>query len=654
MCGLTGFFDRSADLSEQEGLSLLARMGEAIKHRGPDDHGEFFEPTYGVGISFRRLAILDTSPTGHQPMTSATGRYTMAYNGEVYNFKRVESELAGAGLLPVLRGTSDTEVMLAAFEAWGVQSAVERFIGMFAISLWDHQENCLYLIRDRVGVKPMYYGWFGTTFIFGSELKALRCHPAFRAEIDTDSLAQFLQFSYVPSPHSIYKDVFKLPSGTILKVNLDGNCGGPTPYWNLNEAASNGLRNRFSGSQNDAVAKLEELLTDCIGLRMIADVPLGAFLSGGVDSSLVVALMQAQSSIPVKTFSVGFEQGEYDEAVFAKQVANHLGTEHSEHYVNEQDALDAVPLLPAMFDEPFGDPSQIPTYLVSKMARKHVTVSLSGDGGDELFGGYNRYSIAQKLWRLNQKYPQKFRNVMIATLKSLPPSAWESLYNLFRWAMPSRLRFKRIGERIDVLESALAARSQMDLYERIMSHWDSPETAVIGAERRDPLGFEIQSFNDDLEFAEAMMLTDMKTYMQEDVLAKVDRASMAVSLEAREPLLDHRLIEFALSLPHEWRTTQANSKQLLRDVLYRHVPKELIERPKQGFAAPVGDWINGALNEWTDHLLDARLLQSQGFLDPLPVQKMLSEHRSGKRNWQFALWNVLMFQAWLEANQGSK
>ncbi len=650
MCGLTGFFDRSANLSEQEGLSLLAKMGEAIQHRGPDDHGEFYEPNHGVGISFRRLAILDTSPTGHQPMNSDSGRFTMAYNGEVYNFKRVESELAGAGLLPVLRGTSDTEIMLAAFEAWGVQSAVKRFIGMFAIALWDHQENCLYLIRDRVGVKPMYYGWFGNTLIFGSELKTLRCHPTFEAEIDRDSLAQFLQFSYVPSPHSIYKNVFKLPSGTILKVNSHGKCEGLTSYWSLDKAASDGKKNRFSGSRDSAIAELETLLTDCIGLRMIADVPLGAFLSGGVDSSLVVSIMQAQSSIPVKTFSVGFQQGEYDEAVFAKEVAKHLGTDHIEQYVSDQDALDVVPLLPAMFDEPFGDPSQIPTYLVSKMARQHVTVSLSGDGGDELFGGYNRYSVAKKLWKLNQRYPETLRNVMIATLKSLPPSAWESVYGLFRWTMPSCLKVKRVGERIDVLESALAAKGQADIYERIMSHWDSPEAAVVGSQRRTPIGFEAQNFSNAFEFTENMMLTDMKTYMQEDVLAKVDRASMAVSLEAREPLLDHRLVEFALALPPEWRATQSNTKQLLRDVLYGHVPKELIERPKQGFAAPIGDWINGALQGWADELLDEKRLESQGFLDPKPIRKMLNEHRSGKRNWQFALWNVLMFQAWLKDN----
>jgi asparagine synthase (glutamine-hydrolysing) len=650
MCGLAGFFDRSAKLSQEEGQVLLREMGNRIQHRGPDDHGEFYEPNFGVGVSFRRLAILDLSPTGHQPMSSASGRYTMAYNGEIFNYKRLQGELAEQSLLPSLKGTSDTEIMLACFEAWGIQATVKKFIGFFAIALWDHQENCLYLIRDRVGVKPMYYGWFGTALIFGSELKALRAHPSFHAEIDRESLAQFLQFSYVPAPNSIYKGVSKLPSGTILKVSADGSSQGPTPYWSLDEASVSGARNRFSGSREDAVLELERLLKDCIGLRMIADVPLGAFLSGGVDSSLVVALMQAQSSIPVRTFSVGFQRGDYDEAEFAKEVAKHLGTNHTEHYVSDQDALDVVPLLPSMFDEPFGDPSQIPTYLVSKMAREHVTVSLSGDGGDELFGGYNRYSVAQKLWKLNQKYSARSRNVMIATLKSLPPSSWEKIYSLFRWAMPSRLKIKRVSERIDVLQSALAAKSQMDLYQRIMSHWDSPETTVLGAKKRNTIGFEERSFADELEFSDGMMLTDMKTYMQEDVLAKVDRASMAVSLEAREPLLDHRLIEFALSLPTEWRVTRSNSKQLLRDVLYRHVPKELIERPKQGFAAPVGEWINGPLKDWADQLLDESLLNTQGFLDPKPILKMLSEHRSGRRNWQFALWNVLMFQAWLEDN----
>lgn len=620
-------------------------MGECVRHRGPDDRGQMIVPEVGLAAAFQRLAILDLSPSGHQPMDSASGRYQMMFNGEVYNYRRIAEQLLAMGQLPTLRGTSDTEVMLAGIEAWGLKGACEKFVGMFAIVLWDRVENTLFLVRDRVGVKPLYFGRVGNGCIFGSELKAFAAHPEFRPELDPEALDLYLRLGYVPQPLCIYKNVSKLPGGSIQKVPLEGEIPPPERFWSLQAAIERGKAAPFAGTSDEAASHLEELLRDCIGLRMIADVPLGAFLSGGVDSSTVVALMQAQSSIPVKTFSIGFEQADYDEAKDAERVAAHLGTEHTELYVSPAEMLDVVPRLPEMFDEPFADSSQIPTFLVSQMARRHVTVSLSGDGGDELFGGYNRYAVAQRLLRAKRKLAGPFGKLAARAVSGMSPSTAERLFRIASPFLPSSLKFKRIGERIDVLPAALSASNEGDLYLALIAHWQSPPAALQAPSPH--LQELAPSMNGACGFLEAMIAFDMETYMQEDILAKMDRASMAVSLEAREPLLDHRLIEFVWSLPIELRVpADKQSKHLLRSVLYRHVPPELIERPKQGFAAPVGDWLRGPLRDWAEDLLSQANLPDDGLLNRRAIRSVWDVHLSAKRNMQLPLWNILMFQAW--------
>lgn len=643
MCGLAGFFSRCEE-SEDWIRDVVSRMGRSIEHRGPDDCGVIIDPKVGFGAVFQRLAILDLSPTGHQPMESASGRFQMMFNGEVYNYRRIADDLSAAGLLPTLRGTSDTEVMLAAIEAFGVRRACEKFVGMFAIVLWDCHERALYLIRDRVGVKPLYFAQFGNTCIFGSELKALREHPAFEAELDLSALDLYLRLGYIPQPHCIYRGVRKLPGGSIQKVPAQGPIPEAERFWTLSDAIHRGKKTPFTGSVDDAANHLEELLGDCIGLRMIADVPLGAFLSGGVDSSTVVALMQAKSSVPVKTFSIGFEQADYDEAQDAKRVATHLGTDHTELYVSPSEMLDVVPRLPDMFDEPFADSSQIPTFLVSQMARRHVTVSLSGDGGDELFGGYNRYAVANRLLRAKRRLGPLAGLVGKISSKMSPASA-ERLFRMASPILPSNLKFKRFGERVDLIPAALSARSPEELYLALISQWQSsPMSSDVSSPCLEILA---PSMRECTSFHESMIAFDMETYMQEDILAKVDRASMAVSLEAREPLLDHRLIEFAWSLPMSVRVPEDRvTKHLLRSVLHRYVPSDLIERPKQGFAAPVGDWLRGPLREWAEDLLSDGKLPRGGLLDRDSIISVWSKHLDGKRNMQLPLWNILMFQAW--------
>lgn len=647
MCGIAGFFSRKPCGSEEVMHELLACMGQRIGHRGPDDDGTYFDPQAGYGVVFRRLAIIDVSPNGHQPMESHSGRYVIAFNGEVYNYKRIRAELEEAGNLPPLRGGSDTEILLAAIEAWGVPDAVRRFNGMFGIAIWDKKDKKLFLIRDRVGVKPLYVGWFGDTLLFGSELKALKAHPAFKPEVDRDALALFLRFGYVPAPHSIYKNIVKARTGAILEIPMSGEPREHV-FWDPDEIVANGATNRFIGNEVEATAELDALLRDSIAMRMVADVPLGAFLSGGVDSSLVVALMQAQSDRPVKTFTIGFHESGYNEAVHAKEVASHLGTDHTELYVTGDEAMAVVPQLATMFDEPFADSSQIPTYLVSKLARQKVTVSLSGDGGDELFGGYNRYLLASKVWRTYSGLPKPGQKLAKVALTSLSPRFWDFAYAAFGWAMPASLRFGNISDKVTRLADALESESPLTLYSNLVSQWKNPNELVIGGkEPPTPISKAPVPVSSD-DFRELMMLLDLKTYLQEDIMAKVDRASMAVSLESREPLLDHRVIEFAWRLPVSMRLSDGSTKKLLRNVLYQHVPKELIERPKQGFAVPMGDWIRGPLRDWAEALLDESRLKHEGYLQPALIRKKWNEHLSGKRNWHFYLWSVLMFQAWHE------
>lgn len=645
MCGITGFWGIGA---EEGQMSLLAkRMTDCIRHRGPDDEGIWADGALGVGLGFRRLAILDLTAEGHQPMLSASGRFVMIFNGEVYNYLRFRPELEALG--HHFRGHSDTEVMLAAFEEWGVAPAVQRFIGMFAIAVWDRQERSLQLIRDRLGIKPVYYGWSRGSFLFGSELKALRAHPDFDAEIDRDALALFFRHNYIPTPKTIYRAFRKLTPGTILTLHGAGDKGAaPQAYWSAREVAEGGVQEPFRGSEEAAAEELEALLLDSVGLRMIADVPLGAFLSGGIDSSTVVALMQAQSSQPVRTFTIGFQEDEYDEAADARNVARHLETEHTELYVTPAEAREVIPLLPSMYDEPFADSSQIPTYLISRLARQHVTVSLSGDGGDELFGGYNRYLWGRELWGRMSPYPGWLRRIGASSLRLLPPAAWDGLAQMLRPILPGPLRQKQVGVKVHKLAGVVGAPSPEALYLDLVSHWQEPTEIVSSGQEPPTVLTDSERWARLPDFTQRMMFLDLISYLPDDILTKVDRASMAVSLEARVPLLDHRVVEFAWRLPLEYKIQGSSGKHLLRQVLYRYVPRALVERPKMGFGVPIDSWLRGPLRGWAEDLLDPDLLQRQGYLRADPIREKWVEHQSGRRNWQYLLWDVLMFQAWLQ------
>ena len=651
MCGLAGFYE-SFPQTDASGLcKLVRRMADTIRHRGPDNAGEWAEARSGIAFGFRRLAILDLTPGGHQPMESASGRYVIAFNGEVYNYRLLRSELEAAGLAPVFRGGSDTEVMLACVEAWGLDAAVRKFGGMFAFALWDRRERVLHLVRDRVGVKPLYYGRCGTTFLFGSELKALRAHPAFDAPVDRDALALYLQFGYVPAPHSIYRGIRKLAPGTILSLPAEAKeIPAPVMYWSARNAAADGIAHPFSGSEQEAQEQLNVLLRDAIGLRMIADVPVGVFLSGGVDSSLIAALMQAQSSRPVKSFSIGFRESGHNEAHHAERVACHLKTDHTELYVTPQEAMSVIPALPTCYDEPFADASQIPYYLVCQLARKQVTVALSGDGGDELFGGYTRYFAGSKLWNRMRRVPRPLRQMAALGLMAVPPPLWDTL---------GRNALATPGDKIGKMAKVLSERNADGVYRGLVSHWNAAHDLVIGAQKtvfgQDNLSrlaaagvSESEGAGrDSANFTERMMYFDLMTYLPDDILVKGDRASMSVALEAREPLLDHRLVEFAWKLPLSMKIQQGQGKVLLRKVLYEYVPQEMIERPKMGFGVPIDSWLRGPLRDWAEDLLSPARLNAEGYLDPAPIRKKWAEHLSGRRNWQYHIWDILMFQAWL-------
>ncbi len=615
-------------------------MAEAISYRGPDDHGVWVDENSGAALAHRRLSIIDLSPAGHQPMVSASGRMIIAYNGEVFNFKEVRTELESQGI--TFRGHSDTEVILEACEVWGVEEASKRIIGMFAFAIWDRKDRTLSLVRDRLGIKPIYWGLFKGAVIFGSELKALREHPLFEAEIDRDALTLFLRHNYIPGPHSIYRGVRKQRPGTIVRFKESGKFTEHA-FWTLEAVASDGLKNQRVFTDDQAVGDLEKLLLDAVGRRMVADVPLGAFLSGGIDSSLVVALMQAQSTKAVKTFSIGFAEKDFNEAPYAAAVARHLGTEHTELVVTAQQALDVIPRLPYIYDEPFADSSQIPTFLVSELTRRHVTVSLSGDGGDELFAGYNRYQFSQMVCRQLSPLPPALRKAASKLLRSLTPGQWNALFS----PLPARVRPPQAGDKLHKLAGVL--ESEIDqIYLRLLSHWNEPEDIVIGGHEPSTILRDkgIKGLVPDP--VQRMQYLDTLTYLPDDILVKVDRASMAVSLEARVPLLDHRIVAFAWSLPRRMHQRDGQSKWILRQVLYRHVPKSLIERPKMGFGVPIDSWLRGPLRDWAESLIDESRLRREGFLRPEPIREKWKEHLSGQVNCSYLLWDILMFQAWLD------
>jgi asparagine synthase (glutamine-hydrolysing) len=637
MCGIAGFLATGSVSSI--GLSdISAGMSAALQHRGPDDEGNWIDAESGVALVHRRLAIVDLTAAGHQPMTSADGRYIIVYNGEIYNFLELRPELEARGV--VFRGHSDTEVMLEAFAAFGIAATVKRLIGMFAISVWDRRERTLTLVRDRLGIKPLYWGKFGGLFIYGSELKALRACPGWEPRIDRRAVASYMRHSNVPGPHTIYQGVNQLTPGSILTLPWRGE---PTieRYWDAREVVQSGIRNPVAGSDAELTDRLEALLTDAVQRRMIADVPLGAFLSGGVDSSTVVALMQKVNTGPVKTFSIGFDIDDYNEAPHAAAVARHLKTDHTELIVTSQQARDVIPKLADMFDEPFADSSQIPTYLVSAMTRQHVTVALSGDGGDELFAGYTRYQLAERMWRGLSLLPTPARRVLAGSIRAISPDRWTRLLS----GIPARLRFGAVGDKLHKFADVLEQPDSQSIYRRLVTHWE-PGSVMPGANEYDTVLSDPAVSSDIPNFLDRMQFLDLVTYLPDDILTKVDRASMAVALEARVPLIDHRVVEFAWQLPRSAKFRDGTGKWLLRQVLYRHVPKALIERPKMGFGIPLGEWLRGPLRDWAEDLLDERRLSEAGLLDAARVRQVWQEHLSGRRNWQYLIWNVLMLEAW--------
>lgn len=655
MCGIAGFYS-SVDAGHKENtLSILTAMGAAIVHRGPDDYGTWIDENAGLGFVHRRLSILDLSPAGHQPMLSPSGRFVIVFNGEIYNHRELRVELDGLQQ-NAWRGHSDTETLLAAIEAWGLETAVKRCVGMFAFALWDRQDRRLSLARDRLGEKPLYYGWQRGTFLFGSELKALRRHPAFVGELNRNAIALQFRHNYIPAPYSVYDAVAKLEPGHILSLDCAAlrsfGAGEKVAYWTARDAALTGLNNRYSGSESKAVETLDLKLRQSISMQMVADVPLGAFLSGGIDSSTVVALMQAQSTRAVKTFTIGFNEEGYNEAKHASVVARHLGTDHTELYVTPEEARSVIPLLPTVYDEPFSDSSQIPTFLVSRLARQSVTVALSGDGGDELFCGYQRYALSDALWRRISIIPEGLRAAAAGALERLPVGAFNALGHIIARTLgkgPARL-----GDRLQKAGAVLRQPDPEAIYRSLVSHWNNPSAVVIGSTEPRLPAFDPAMLAGVEELTHRMMLMDTISYLPDDILVKVDRAAMANSLETRVPLLDHRVMEFAWSLPlHMKRNADGGPKHILRQVLYRYVPRALVDRPKMGFGVPIGSWLRGPLRDWAESLLDEKRMREDGLLQAEPIRRLWAEHLSGVRDWQYQLWDVLMFQAWHQATKAA-
>jgi asparagine synthase (glutamine-hydrolysing) len=647
MCGIAGILGQAGG----EFAPVAARMAGTMRHRGPDDHGAWSDPGAGIALGHVRLSILDLSSNGHQPMASADGRYVVSYNGEIYNFAELRKELEASGA--IFRGHSDTEVLLASVSRWGMEAAVQRFNGMFAFALWDRPARTLFLGRDRLGEKPLYYGWAGGVFLFASELKALRACPDFKEEIDRDSLALFLRYGYIPAPHCIFRGFRKLPAGTLLAVRAGPGRPEPVPYWSLKEVAERGAAEPFRGSDGEAITHLDGLLREAVRLRMVADVPLGAFLSGGIDSSTVVALMQAQSSRPIKTFSIGFHESSYDEAKFASDVARHLGTDHTELYATPAEAQAVIPRLPALYDEPFADSSQVPTFLVSELARRQVTVSLSGDGGDEVFGGYNRYFLGQRIWAGIKWMPKFVRLGAGQVLRVLSPQTWNALFRGAGPVLPNRVTVQNPGDKLQKLADVLTMDDPRALYWGLVSLWKNSADVVPGSAEPTTVFNEPRHRTSLTDFLQQMMFMDTMMYLPDDILVKVDRASMGVSLEARVPILDHRIVEFAWRIPVSMKIRNGQGKWILRRVLDRYVPGRVIDRPKMGFGVPIDSWLRGPLRDWGESLLEERRLRGGGFFDPRPIREKWLEHQSGRRNWQYLLWCVLMFQAWLD-EQGKK
>jgi asparagine synthase (glutamine-hydrolysing) len=640
MCGVAGILRGGQSIAELQ--DAAERMAGVLNHRGPDDSGVWLDEAACLALSHRRLSVIDLSPTGQQPMVSRSGRTVIVYNGEVYNFRQLRADLAARGVH--FRGGSDTEVVLEACERWGVKTAAQRLVGMFAFALWDVEHRELKLVRDRLGIKPIYWASFGESVAFASELRGLRQHPQWEGRIDRNALTLYLRRNCIPAPYTIFEGVHKLEPGCVLTVD---NRGDPRidSFWSLEKVAYEALSQRLDDiSDVEGLKLVNEQLQQAVNDRLIADVPLGAFLSGGIDSSTVVALMQAQSDYPVRTFSLGFPDRDHDEAPDARRVAAHLRTDHTEFYVSAAEAQAVIPELPDIFDEPFGDSSQVPTYLVSRLARKYVTVAMSGDGGDEVFAGYNRHRLAHSPVGRLFDLPAPLRRGLRRGLSAVSTDTWSWLVD----HGPRRFRGRRMADNIHKLAGVLEARDWGELHELLASHWQNPAAVVVGG-REPPSPFTDPSpasfLTDPLD---RMLFLDTITYLPDDILTKVDRASMSVSLEARVPLLDHRLLELMWRLPTRFRVRGGDTKWALRQILYRHVPPALLDRPKHGFGIPIGAWLRGPLRDWAEQLLDSTRLAQEGYFDPKPIRQLWDEHLAGRGAWQFHLWDVLMFQAWLE------
>lgn len=648
---------------EEDAGGLVEKMTQTLFHRGPDDAGIWVEEDGQMAMGFRRLSILDLSPAGHQPMASRTGRYVMVFNGEIYNHGELREELGREGQKAEdggrrtegaeWRGHSDTEVLLAGFETWGLRKTLEKSVGMFALAVWDRKDRVLTLGRDRLGEKPLYYGWQAAggdkSFLFASDLSALRQHPSFEGQIDRDALRLYLRYANVPAPHSIFRGIAKLEPGCLLSVSPGRREAKIEKYWSVREVVDAGLDHPWKESLSGAANELKRLLRRSIRGQMVADVPLGAFLSGGTDSSTIVAMMQEQSAKPVRTFTVGFREAAYNEAEDARKVASHLGTEHTEITVSPQDSLAVIPRLPEIYSEPFADSSQIPTFLISQLARQHVTAALSGDGGDEMFGGYNRYRLAHLAWQSMRWIPRPLRAGLSHGLRSITPAAWDGLLKPLGKVMPGRMWFSRWGEKIHKGADVLDSPGFGELYHGLVSHWKSPCSLVPG--QNGEAGPFLKKFGEIGRGlpVERMMATDSLTYLPDDILTKVDRASMAVSLEVRAPFLDHRVVEFAWRLPLAWKMRAGAGKIILRKILEEYVPPQLTDRPKMGFGVPIDGWLRGPLRDWAEELLAPNRLAEDELFRPRPILEAWRDHLAGHRNLGHALWAVLMFQAWRQA-----
>lgn len=645
MCGISGFI-LSNNSSHIDAPKVIQEMTHQLSHRGPDSEGQWIDDYFGLAFGHRRLAIQDLSQAGHQPMLSKNGRYRIVFNGEIYNFISIREELVQLGHNFISH--SDTEVILASIVEWGLKKAISKFKGMFAFALWDKNKNKVSLVRDRIGEKPLYYGFDSKTVVFASELQSIKKYPNWNTEINTEVLSLYLRYCYIPTPHTIYKNIWKMPPGTIIEVSKTNNkitVSEPIEYWNLKTEWESSSNSKLDITKNEAIEHLDSLLKEVIQEQMITDVPLGAFLSGGIDSSCITAIMQSVSHRPIHTFSIGFNESSYNEAIYAKKIASHLGTHHTECYVSAKEAQSVIPNLATIYDEPFADSSQIPTYLVSKIARNNVTVSLSGDGGDEVFCGYNRYSWGKSIWNGTNWIPAPIRSSIASIINKTSPSTIDHAAQILNKVLPSRFKQQNIGNKLHKIAGVLAAKTPQEMYNGYVSTWKKPESVLAGGNQK-YLTQTIPEYPNIQNISELMMYLDMRSYLPDDILVKVDKAAMANSLETRIPFLDNRIIEFALKLPLDFKLKDNTGKWLLRQVLYKYIPKEYFERPKMGFALPIDQWLRGELKEWANDLLCSETIKQQGYFNPNEVQRYLQEHTSRKRNWSHHLWSILMFQAW--------